>query len=80
MTEEQLKAIPAFADLPFYDESDERAEVLTRPADGVHRVCECATIDEVFRCLGKSNHIPLGALRAWVNGGPIVVAYFAEKQ
>jgi len=79
MTEDQLKAIPAFAALPVYDEHDVRSDVLTNAADGIRGIRECSTIDEVLRHLKDSKFVPLGGLKAWVNGGPVVVAYFGEK-
>lgn len=79
MTEDQLKAIPAFSELPIFDESDHNSDVLTRAVSGYDKVRECATLDEVLRCLTNSQLVPLGGLRAWVNGGSIVVAYFAER-
>lgn len=79
MTEDQLKAIPAFARLPVYDESDARSDALTKPSNGFQGIRECSTLDEVLRHLRDSNYVPLGGLKAWVNGGPVVVAYFAQK-
>jgi len=80
MTEDQLRAIPTFAQLPVYDESDDRSESLTKGGRAGRSVRECSTLDEVMRCLKDSSLVPLGGLRAWVNGGPVVVAYFAKKE
>jgi hypothetical protein len=80
MTEDQLKSIPAFARLPVYDERDERADAMTRTQNGYLGVRECSTMDEVLRYLQDSQYVPLGGLKAWANGGPIVVAYFAERK
>ena len=76
MTDQQLRAFPAFKTLPVYDESDGRADTLTH---GVGRkVRECATMAEVEACLANPRLIPLGALRAGPDGQRIVVVYFAE--
>jgi hypothetical protein len=80
MTEEQLKAFPAFRALPVYDESDARSDFLTKPPAGFRRIHECATLDEVLRCLKQTQFVPLGGLRATTSDGPVVVAYFGEKK
>lgn len=77
MTEDQLKAFPAFAGLPVYDESDVRADGLV--LDG-KQVRECCTLDEVMSHLRDAQLVPLGALRAAVPGGTVVVAYFGERK
>jgi hypothetical protein len=80
VTEAQLLAIPEFATLPVYDESDERSAAITSaPNDGPYpRVRECWTLREVQDGLKDSRLVPLGALRA---GGDrqIVVAYFGVR-
>jgi hypothetical protein len=80
MTEEQLKAVPAFRTLPVYDESDARSDFLTKPPAGFRRIHECATLDEVLLCLKGAQFVPLGGLRAATRDGPVVIAYFAEKK
>lgn len=80
MTEDQLKAIPAFAALPTYDESDARADSLTQAHDGFRGIRECGTLDDVLRHLRNAQFVPLGSLRAKGDGGAVVVAYFGEKK
>jgi hypothetical protein len=76
MTEPQLRAFPAFRTLPVYDEADERADTLT---SGVGRkVRECVSMAEVEACLANPRLVPLGGLRAGVDGQKVVVVYFAE--
>lgn len=76
MTEEQIRAFPAFRTLPVYDERDERADTIT---SGVGRkVRECTTMAEVEACLQNPRLVPAGAVRAGANGRAVVVVYFAE--
>ena len=81
MTESQLLLFPAFRALPLYDECDERADTITTVAGagGYARIRECATIGEVEACLADPRFVPLGALRAGVDGSRVVVAYFGEN-
>ena len=74
MTEEQLKAFPAFRNLPIYDEGD--AQAVTVAGSHAH---ECSTIDQVEKCLRDQRLFPLGGLRARPDGQQIVIAYFGEQ-
>jgi hypothetical protein len=79
--ESQLKAISAFKSLPVYDESDERSAGITSapPSDTYRGVRECWTLQEVLDGLKDPRLVPLGALRAGVDGGQVVVAYFGVQ-
>jgi hypothetical protein len=81
VTEIQLLAIPEFATVPIYDESDpESATITSASAGGKYRsVRECSTLREVRDCLKNPQLVPLGALRAEAGGGQVVVAYFGEQ-
>lgn len=81
MTEAQLLAIPEFKILPVYDESDERSVAITSAhADGPYQgVQECWTVSEVQDALKSPRLVPLGALRAEIGGGTVVVAYFGVR-
>jgi hypothetical protein len=74
MTEAELRAVPQFAALPVYDEADERTEPIARAHAG-----ECATLEEVEACLADPGLVPLGAVRAYPGGSPVVVAYFGAR-
>jgi hypothetical protein len=80
VTETQLLAIPEFAALPIYDESDERSATITSAPTGgtYHRIRECWTLREVQDGLKDTQLVPLGALRAG-DDGQIVVAYFGIR-
>ena len=76
MTEEQIRAFPAFKPLPVYDESDPRADTITH---GVGRkIRECTTMREVEECLTNPKLMPLGGLRVGKVGRAPVVVYFGE--
>ena len=51
MTEDQLRALPAFRTLPVYDESDPRSHELATGAGDGRKVHECSKVAEVERCL-----------------------------
>jgi hypothetical protein len=76
MTEEQLRAFPAFRTLPVYDEADERADAITFGKG--RKVRECTTVAEVETCLKDPRLVPLGGLRVGLNGQAGVVVYFGE--
>jgi hypothetical protein len=78
MTEEQLRAFPAFKTLPVYDESDERADAITSGAGIGQKIRECLTMAEVEECLKNPKLVPLGGLRAGPDGRKTVVVYFGE--
>jgi hypothetical protein len=78
MTEEQLRAFPAFKKLPIFDEREERADTVTRGPGNFRQVRECSTVRQVTDCLKDSRLAPLGALRVTIDGGHVVVAYFAD--
>ena len=77
MTEEQLRLFPAFRTLPIYDESDPRCHELVTGAGDGRRIHECARMDEVEKCLANPRLVPLGGVRAGLNGRRTVVVYFA---
>jgi hypothetical protein len=81
MTEMQLHELPAFRQLPIYDEHDARSTLITMPAASGRytRIRECATLAEVERCLSDQHLVPLGAVRAGAECNPIVVAYFGAS-
>lgn len=81
MTESQLKAISEFKSLPVFDESDERSATITSASStGTYRgVRECWTLQEVLDGLKDPRLVPLGALRAGVDGKQVVVAYFGVQ-
>lgn len=80
MTESQLKLLPAFRELPVYDESDPRAAaVATARGSGYRSVRECYTVQEVEEGLSDPRLTPLGALRAGADGKQVVVVYFGES-
>ncbi len=78
MTEEQLRAFPAFKTLPVYDESDERADGITFGAGTGRKVRECTTMAEVEECLRSPRLVPLGGIRVGSDGQAVVVVYFGE--
>ena len=81
MTEAQLRLFPVFQALPLYDESDPRADRITTAAGAGHSyraIRECATLQEVEDCLKDPRLVPLGGLRAGLNGRAAVVVYFGE--
>ena len=78
MTEHQLRLFPALRGLPVYDEQDPRCHSLAAgPGDGTS-VRECSTLAAVEECLRDPRLVPLGAVRAGVDGRQTVVAYFAQ--
>jgi hypothetical protein len=81
MTQMQLHKLPAFRQLPIYDEHDARSNSITTPvASGLYMsIRECATLEEVERCLSDPHLVPLGAVRAGAECDPIVVAYFGAN-
>jgi hypothetical protein len=80
MTEAQLKSFPQFKALPIYDEADPKATtVATAAGSGYGAVRECVTLQQVAECLADRGLVPLGGLRAGVNGGQVVVAYFGTQ-
>jgi hypothetical protein len=81
MTEAQLLSFPGFKALPIYDESDPRANSITtvHGAGKYRNIRECTTIQQVQFCLQDGRYVPLGALRAAIPGGHIVVAYFGDS-
>ncbi len=78
MTEEQLRAFPAFKALPVYDERDPRADGITSGAGPGRRLRECTTMAEVEAYLKTPRLVPLGGLRVGPAGRAVVVVYFAE--
>ena len=83
LSEDQLKAIPQFADLPIYDEADERAEAIDRvqsSGGAFTSIHEKTTLDEVRDALNNPYLVPLGGIRRRGGDNAVVVfAYFGEK-
>jgi hypothetical protein len=76
MTDQQLRAFPAFKTLPVYDESDARADLITT-SHGM-KVREATTMAEVAASLQNPRLVPLGGLRVGPVGQQVVVVYFGE--
>ena len=81
MTEAQVKAIPAFRTLPFYDESDPQSDGITTIQGGAsfRAIRECTTLQDVLDSLKNPRLVPLGALRAGPPGQQVVVVYFGYQ-
>jgi hypothetical protein len=79
MTEQQLRAFPAFKSLPVYDESDVRANRITSGLGRSGKIVECTTILEVEECLQDLKLVPLGGLIVGPVGRKVIVAYFGRN-
>lgn len=81
MTEAQLLTISEFKSLPIFDESDEQSTTITYiPNDGrYHSIRECWTLPDVLASLKNPRLVPLGAIRAGIDGKQVVVAYFGVQ-
>jgi hypothetical protein len=84
MSEEELRGIKEFANLPVYDEDDERADRITlvQSSGGCFTsIHEKSTLDEVRQALKNPKLVPIGGLRVEAPDGSFIVrAYFGEKR
>jgi len=78
MNEAQLSLCPAFAAVPIYDESDERAHSIMSGDGKAQGIRECTRMKEVEECLENPKLVPLGGVRFVLDGKKAVVVYFGE--